>query len=1077
MVKATAPSDSTTTSLYQVAQKGFDGTTVQSDNYQGKITFDDGSVVSTYIIDQPSNTNFFKIVAEQKFMPLPLIIGTSGPEGGWSNEGVNYSVKDFKTTADGKTTGLQEMKFTMFNNSSFSLDKAYAVVNLPQAGVVDPNTPTGKVAEFTLKIGDGGTLDPAIDNNSVNDSYSVYYSDSLITVSQDGKTYTFEDGTSWTLGASVPAHLKTADQVTDWSNIKAVVMATPKLSSQNKITYNLNIYSPTSVDGANSGKKAAITEVMSYTGQTANLTETITDEYQTNATLRYHDQDGNEINGYAPVKGTATYNEETGVFEANNEALIGRAGDAVNTDALGDAPQIKGYVYVNDDVSNDGDFAADGSTTVTRNYVRDAAVVKLESAFNGEVLASATGDENPNKGSDFKDTPTGTDIITMKTPDGQSNFTDANLVRPGYKYTVEDFTTSERYPTLSEALDAVHSTFDDIADRNQYSLSQIFVVRYTPDFQQAVIISDNDPSKLIPSDTSEAIKTETVDYTKDGSDYGTGLYYSFGVSGGLMFRTSDGNSGLSADTYARPGYTYTLEAPGGKVYEVPHIPGINFGGVTLSPISMWMSDNPTFDDTDNSGKADSSIQVFKINYTAQPRAITYTVLDDTTGKTLTTGILSNGKYNDPILGSVTDKYNAIPETGGYLAKGYVYVGHDKLPDTYGLMDGSEDTSWTENRPHNVVIHLKHGVDTTVIKKVVTQTITYVDHDGNKVADPSKTDYTFTHTVETDKVTGKTITDTWTSSQTTNKVTSPTVDGYTPDRDVVGGFTVTHGTPDINETVTYTKEITDAQVPARVVVHYIDVNRVELPAGGYTAQDGKEIANTQQTLDGYVGDNYQNIMWDYASAGYELVSTLGNPTNGKFTAETGEAYVFLKHGTKEVTGTPISKTETIKYVNTDGDEVAETKEIVKTFTPVYTTDAVTGDILTTTWNGDGRTDAVVSPTIDGYTPDKFVVESMLLTPDGDDQLVVVTYTPDATPEVPATPTPAPEVPMPEPEAPATPAPAPKHEVEKPVAAKEAPALPQTGEDGNEATVLLGLGLVSAATLLGATELGRKRRKQN
>ncbi len=38
------------------------------------------------------------------------------------------------------------------------------------------------------------------------------------------------------------------------------------------------------------------------------------------------------------------------------------------------------------------------------------------------------------------------------------------------------------------------------------------------------------------------------------------------------------------------------------------------------------------------------------------------------------------------------------------------------------------------------------------------------------------------------------------------------------------------------------------------------------------------------------------------------------------------------------------------------------------------------------------------------------------------------------------------------------------------------LPQTGDEKDKASLILGLGLLSGATLLGTTELGQKRRKK-
>lgn len=49
-------------------------------------------------------------------------------------------------------------------------------------------------------------------------------------------------------------------------------------------------------------------------------------------------------------------------------------------------------------------------------------------------------------------------------------------------------------------------------------------------------------------------------------------------------------------------------------------------------------------------------------------------------------------------------------------------------------------------------------------------------------------------------------------------------------------------------------------------------------------------------------------------------------------------------------------------------------MTKTFVPLYTVDAVTGDIIETTWSGDGVIEASQVPEIAGYTPDKTMMEN-------------------------------------------------------------------------------------------------------
>ncbi len=70
-------------------------------------------------------------------------------------------------------------------------------------------------------------------------------------------------------------------------------------------------------------------------------------------------------------------------------------------------------------------------------------------------------------------------------------------------------------------------------------MTQNFIVTYTADFQKAVIISGNDPSKQIP--TSEAEAT-------------TAPYFHDGKTDGLMFYDQAGAPLVSDAMFARAGY-------------------------------------------------------------------------------------------------------------------------------------------------------------------------------------------------------------------------------------------------------------------------------------------------------------------------------------------------------------------------------------------------------------------------------------------------------------------------------------------------------------------------------------------
>ncbi|MEY8663106.1 KxYKxGKxW signal peptide domain-containing protein, partial [Ligilactobacillus faecis] len=257
-----------------------------------KIEFDDGTSADTLMVAPGNNLSYVRIIAPVEVKPVPMIKGTA--DVGLSSSGLNYPTQDY-IDVNGKKTGLQTLQLSIVNNTSDPLKGVISVMNLPQAGVADGNNPD-PTQDFTLNISGSGSLTVDPTNNYANDAHTVYYSTQLATLSADGTTLTFEDGSTWSRGQALPSQLKTVDQVTDWSTIKSLVLYVPSLSESNKIVYQFNAYSPTSEH--NMSKKVTLRQVMGYENQLSLIPGTVTDTYATYATLKIVDQDGNQINGY-----------------------------------------------------------------------------------------------------------------------------------------------------------------------------------------------------------------------------------------------------------------------------------------------------------------------------------------------------------------------------------------------------------------------------------------------------------------------------------------------------------------------------------------------------------------------------------------------------------------------------------------------------------------------------------------------------------------------------------------------------------------------------------------------------------
>ncbi len=107
-----------------------------------------------------------------------------------------------------------------------------------------------------------------------------------------------------------------------------------------------------------------------------------------------------------------------------------------------------------------------------------------------------------------------------------------------------------------------------------------------------------------------------------------------------------------------------------------------------------------------------------VDYRTVPNAVTYTVIDDTNGKTLVDQQpLASGFADEKLPVSVANSYRDI--LNHYQQIGYTIVSQDKLPDTFTHED------------QNVTIHLLMKNDLRTERQTTTRTITYYDRDTGK----------------------------------------------------------------------------------------------------------------------------------------------------------------------------------------------------------------------------------------------------------------------------------------------------------------------------------------------------------
>ena len=371
-------------------------------------------------------------------------------------------------------------------------------------------------------------------------------------------------------------------------------------------------------------------------------------------------------------------------------------------------------------------------------------------------------------------------------------------------------------------------------------------------------------------------------------------------------------------------------------------------------------------------------------------------IDDNTGKILTRDDFS-GRTNEH------EDYTSIDRIQEFENKGYIFVSSD-YPDGGFNFDDNDGQDQVFN------VHLKHGIvtvtsknpqipNTTIdpdphspkypedisnINSDVKRTIDYKFKDG-KTAQPTVNDSLhFERTVVIDKVTGDVLSDTWTPSQNFNDVQTPIVQGYTPDRAVVSDKNIGHDHQNIVEHVVYNP---DAQ---HMTITYID------DTTGATLHTDNLNGVSDQDAKYTTGD----IIKQYNEQHYKLVSDSTNGQDLIFDHDDNadQTYeVHFVHNTHTINQTTSPK-QTIHYVYADDlarhGKAADDNVQKLSFKRDGYNDEVTGIDHWNAWTpANSNYSAVDSPVIQGYTPDKSVIEKSTVNPTDKDTEITVVYNAD------------------------------------------------------------------------------------
>ena len=423
-----------------------------------------------------------------------------------------------------------------------------------------------------------------------------------------------------------------------------------------------------------------------------------------------------------------------------------------------------------------------------------------------------------------------------------------------------------------------------------------------------------DDDSVAPSDNKQ-----TVSFTEDGiQDL---------VTQKITWTPADSQTLKDVDSPVLTGYTADIKTVNGKA--------VNFG--------------------------DPDINV-TVHYNANAQTAKITYIDDTTKNTLDSKDAS-GKFGQ----AITFATAPTDEIANYKKQGYVLVSNSFNNQTYAA----------DNNNNVFYVHLKHKIENVTRNDTVTRTIHYLYDNGN-TAQPDKTQtVSFNETGTKDDVTGET---TWNNdnAQTIDRVITPSITGYTPDKSSIEKQSFKFGDKDVEVTVRYS-----ANEQTATITYIDDTDKKTL---GSDSQNGKfNQAITFATAPAAKIANYKE-------QGYVLVSNSFN--NNKYQADNSKNvfYVHLKHKIENVTRND-TVTRTIHYLYDNGNTAQPDKTQTVSFDETGTKDDVTNK---TTWSNDNAqtVDSVITPSITGYTPDKSSIEKQSFKFGDQDVEVTVTYNANA-----------------------------------------------------------------------------------
>lgn len=212
---------------------------------------------------------------------------------------------------------------------------------------------------------------------------------------------------------------------------------------------------------------------------------------------------------------------------------------------------------------------------------------------------------------------------------------------------------------------------------------------------------------------------------------------------------------------------------------------------------------------------------------------------------------------------------------------YQKAGHELATDT---VDPLATSGKIPNDHQDVYAYLKHKARTDIQHFTAIEKINYIcangQHKGEQAADPYIHTIKYSRSQTTDLKENKTITTAWTPDQAADHfvgVRSPKAkfEGYhLGDENQLTIDAPYLKKTDFQDKETKTFEYTvDYYIDGSVTIHYIDLG---LNPKEISLKNGNELTKHAQSYTGRSDKEYQNTLWNYGAAGYELATDTVDP---------------------------------------------------------------------------------------------------------------------------------------------------------------------------------------------------------